>query len=79
MRLPLDKLAKLVQGWRSPKQAIPRRCVIDQLPMKLVGYTADGEYEVYECAMGHTYSPGLNVGDKGGLIARNSGDTKGEI
>lgn len=58
---------------------IPPHCLIDNLPMRPIGYTADGDHIVYECARGHTFSPGVNVGDRDKIIEKSKGDTHGEI
>lgn len=77
-RLPLGTLAKLVEGWRSPKEYIPKYiCAIDNLPMQKVG-NVEGN-SLYQCPNGHTRVPGLDVGDPGGLIEKTKGDFHGEI
>lgn len=55
------------------------RCIIDKAKMVKLGETSDG-FPVYQCTLNtsHTYSPGVDIGDKDELIARTKGTFRGE-
>ena len=85
MSLPLKFLARLLDGWRSPKEVIAPRCLIDGLPMKLVPTSEptfirfpDGA-KVYRCPDGHEFSPGSYAEGINNFPPNTSGDQHGEI
>lgn len=54
------------------------RCAIDNLPMHQLGSTTDG-HPVFECDMGHFFSPGVDLGSHDPLLDKNARDYPGDI